>query len=133
MAMNDSNLRYIGISASWLSMCIVGLALLNMAGSDANVGIILFILWCISPYLVLILGEFIIRKIVIIPQITKFFSIVSVLLLIFTIIGCIEVTNSRSSTTGLVFIFVPFYLNILVTFLVISGLIWAASSKYSNK
>jgi len=131
--MNDRDLRYIGISASWLSICIVGLALLNMAGSEANVGIILFILWCISPYLVLILGEFVVRKIAVIPKITKFFSLVSVLLLIFTIVSCIEVIKSKSSTTGLVFIFVPFYLNILVTFLIISGLIWAASSKSINK
>ena len=131
--MKDRDVRYIGISASWLSICAIGLAMLRAAGNHFDIGIILLILWGISPYAILITGEFVIRKIAIIPKITKFFCAISVLLLTLTIYACLEVLVSRSSTAGLMFVFLPFYLNIFVIFFVVSALIWATRSKSSQK
>ena len=131
--MKNRDIRYIGISASWLSICVIGLAMLRAAGTHFDIGIILFILWGISPYAILIAGEFVIRKIAVIPKITKFFCVISVLLLALTIYACIEVFTSRSSTAGLMFVFLPFYLNLLVVISVVSGLIWASRSKSSQK
>lgn len=131
--MKERDLRYIGISASWISICVIGLSMLHLASKVSGFEIIFFIFWGVSPYGVLILGEWTIRKIAVNPKITKFFSIISILLLIFTIYACIAVIGSQSSTAGLVFVFLPLYLNVLAVFLVVSGIIWVALSTTSKK
>ena len=131
--MKERDLRYIGISVSWVSVCVSGLFILYVARPNPSAGIIPFILWVISPYAILMLGEFVIRKIKIVPKLTKFFCVTAGLLLFFTVYAYLDVLGSKSSTAGLAFVFVPLYLNMIVIALIVSGMIWAAISTSSKK
>jgi hypothetical protein len=130
--MKERDLRYIGISVSWVSISVAGLFTLYAAKPTSS-AVIIFLLWVISPYTILMLGELVIRKIAVVPKITKFFCVTTGLLLFFTVYAYLDVLGSKSSTSGLAFVFFPLYLNMLVVALVVIGLVWAAISTSSKK
>ena len=112
MAMKDTDLRYVGISALWFSVVVTGLVLMHAASNETSPGIIFFILWAIFPYIGLLLGDVLIRKIAIIPKMSLILCVVSLLIFIFTFYAYVGTFGDKSSTYGLIFIFVPLYLNL---------------------
>ena len=116
----------------WVSIAGTGLAMLHNAG-EISVGFIFFLVWSLSPYVGLILGDAIIRRIGIVPKMTLVFCVASILMLLFTFFAYVGSLADKSSTHGLIFVFAPLYLNVAVVFIVGGGLIWAALLKASKK
>lgn len=127
--MNDRNLRLVEISALSISIAVTLLAMLRAADGEIKTGTVLFILWGISPYICLFLADVVLRMIASIPKMFPVFCIASLLMLGFTLLAYVGTLGDQSSTYGLIFLFVPFYLLVGGTIFLGGGLIWALLSK----
>jgi membrane-associated HD superfamily phosphohydrolase len=132
MAMNDKNLRAIEISALSVSIIVTTLAMLRAAAGEISSGAFLFILWAVSPHICLFLVDVALRKIAPTLKMSLVFCVTSLLMLGFTLLAYVGTLGDKSSTYGLIFVFVPFYLYIGGIILLIGGLIWALLSKSST-
>ena len=130
--MNDKDLRVIEISALSISVIVTVLAMMRAAAWEIKSGTFLFILWGISPYLFLFLVDVLLRKIKPIPKMFLVFCVASLLMLGFTLLAYVGTLGDRSSTYGLIFLFVPFYLFVGGAIFLVGGLIWALLSKPSK-
>ena len=130
--MNDRNLRAIEISALSISIIVTVFAMLRAAAWEINSGTFLFILWGISPYICLFLVDVVLRKIVQTLRMILVFCVASLLMLGFTLLAYVGTLGDKSSTYGLIFLFVPFYLLVGGIIFLGGGLIWVLLSKSSK-
>lgn len=102
--------------------------MLKMAGSDVEIDSILFGLWVISPYLGLIGLIYLLDKAKL-QHIREVSFLVSLLMLAFTSLVYVGTLGDKSSTAGLIFIFVPLWAHIGGYFCLGIGLLLAALFK----
>lgn len=131
--MNNKNLRIIEISAFITAVIVTIVTMLYAADLSIDFGAILFILWAISPYICVFLTGLLLRKFTSIPKIPLIFSIVSLLMLVFTLLIYPGVFFDQSSTFALVFLFIPVYLFIGSFIVVGTGLMLAIFLKRPAK
>lgn len=122
--MDNGNLRVIETSALLLSIFVPGVCLPRSAGWEISSGHIPFILWVVSPYICLFLLDVLLQRAKRIPEMPLFFCVVSLLMLGFTLFAYVGTMGDKSSTYGLIFIFVPFYLYVGSFILVVGNVIW---------
>ena len=113
--------------------------MLHAGEANPDAGFILFLLWGISPYIFFLATTALLERFTSIYRICEIACVISVLMLAFTLLTYIGTLNDRSSTYGLIFIFVPIYLfvgslGILIVSVIISlqlrqhGLVWVNGS-----
>lgn len=127
--MDNKKLRIIEIAALSVSVIVTVFTMLRAAEWQIDSATILFIFWGISPYICLFLVDVLLKKIA--PSLNLFlvFCSASLLMLGFTILAYVGTLGDESSTFGLIFLFVPFYLYIGGIIFLGGGLIWALLTK----
>jgi len=89
----------------------VGAALRAADGGD-DPALLLFLLWIVSPYLVLLAMTWPVERFTKVPARHGIGCVVAVLMLGFSLLAYVGTAGDRSSTYGLIFIFVPLWLHI---------------------
>jgi hypothetical protein len=130
--MSEKNLRAIEISALVLSIIVTLLAMLRAAAWSIDSGMLLFMLWAVSPYICFFFADIVLRKLLSLPKMPLIFCVISLLLLGSTLVTYIGTMNDRSSTYALIFLFVPIYLYIGSFILLGASIIFALLSKRSQ-
>lgn len=131
--MNNKNLKIIEISALILAVIVTVVTMLYAAAWSIDFGAILFVLWAVSPYICVFLAGSLVRKFTSIPKTSLIFSIVSLLMLVFTLLIYPGVFFDQSSTFALVFLVIPVYLFIGSFIVVGTGLMLAIFLKRPAK
>ncbi len=132
LGMNTRNLKAITITLLSLSTLITILTMLSSSDQKIDLSLVYFILWGISPYVCLSLIDLLFRKIGRSQKTYLFSCIASVLMFCLTVMAYVGIQKDRSSTAGLAFLFVPFWLNVGVFIVFVASLIVTLLSKPSN-
>lgn len=93
-----------------LSAIVAIFGLLRLTVGEFNPGIIGFLVWVISPYAVFLSATYLLERFTSIPQVPGIGFFISILILIFSLLVYVPSLNHESSTEGLIFIFVPFWI-----------------------
>lgn len=95
---------------------------------DLSVGMLLFIVWAVSPYAFLAVAAALLRKFASPPHLSIVTSVVAVIMLAATIYVYVGALDGSSSTEALVFVFVPLYLLIggFLSLMIGLGISWLA-------
>lgn len=127
--MNEKNLRVIGILALILSGIVTALVMLRAAVWEIGLEHIVFILWAVSPYISLFLADVALRRLTSLSKMSLLFCVTGLLMLGFTLLAYVGTLGDKSSTYGLIFLFVPFYLYVGGVIVLGVGLILALLAK----
>ena len=105
--------------------------MLHAAGQTIDLVTLGFLLWGISPYFCFFAVTYLLERFTSIPRITTIGGVISILMLGFTLLAYIGTLGDKSSTYGLIFIFIPIYLYVgSFVLLAISVLVsWLASRR----
>lgn len=127
--MNDKILKGIQFSALFVSIVVTALLMLVASAGTAHLGVFIFILWAISPYICVFIFDIVLSKIAPKLKLDLILCIISVLMTLLTLYVYIGASQSKSSTAGLVFIFFPLYLHVGWVVILGIGLVWALLPK----
>lgn len=105
-------LRLISNIALNISMVVTIWAILGAANWEMGFGVMVFIIWAVSPYLFVILVDFISSRYADMPKMHIVLCLLSLLMLGVTGLVYGAGLTGESSTESLIFIFLPLYLNI---------------------
>lgn len=105
-------LRLISNIALTISMVVTIWAILGAANWEMGFGVMVFIIWAVSPYLFVILVDFISSRYADMPKMHIVLCLLSLLMLGVTGLVYGAGLTGESSTESLIFIFLPLYLNI---------------------
>lgn len=87
---------------------------MRAADPNANAGIFLFLLWGIGPYLIFWVATWLLERFSSIPQVPGIGFGLSILIALYALAVYLLPLSHQSSTEGLIFIFAPLWLYILV-------------------
>ena len=127
--MSARSLRSIEVLALSISIVVTILVMLCPSGCDAVVesGTWVFLCWAISPYIVFFVLGVVAERLTPVPQAPFIACIVSLLMLAFTLLAYIgTLEGDKSSTSGLIFLFIPLYLYMGSFALLVGGLVLAS-------
>lgn len=139
--MNIRNLRIIEVFALAISIVATVVSMLYSAGGkEINSEGFGLILWAICPYFGLFIVELLIirvatiskKPIASISKMSLFFCIISLLVLVLTLGAYAGTIGNKSSTSSLMFLFLPFYLIIGEVIIFVGGLIWSLVKSPEN-
>lgn len=82
----------------------------HAAGQSADIGIIGFMIWGISPYFCFFLASYLLERFTSISKIPVIGCVIAILMLGFTLLAYIGTLDDTSSTYGLIFLIVPVWL-----------------------
>ena len=128
--MNEKNLKAVGFLALLVSVIVTVIAMLSAAVWNLELGLLAFIIWGISPYICFLAVILLLLRFTSITRISSTFCIVSLLMLALTLFAYVGTLGDKSSTYGLIFVFVPFYLHVGSFFLLGCSLIWGLLSRF---
>ena len=95
------------------AMVAAGALVLSADGGDPFLGLLLFVLWVTSPYLVLYLISLLVERFTQVPGRYGVGWFIAVLMLGFTLLTYVGTFGDKSSTYGLIFIFIPLWLHLI--------------------
>ena len=87
---------------------------LRGADEDTNVGILVVLLWGTGPYLLFWLATYLLERFSSIPQVPGIGFGISILVALYALGVYAEPLDHKSSTEGLIFIFAPLWLYLLL-------------------
>lgn len=97
--------------------------MLHAAGWSTDLGGLLFIVWAVSPYILLPLERRLLEALAIFPRASLISCAVSFLLLLLTLAIYVGTLGDPSSTYALIFIFAPLLLHAVGFSLLVLGLV----------
>ena len=110
--MSSGKVGLIKTAALVIGAMIAVWAALRASDGGSDPAFLLFLLWIVSPYLVLLVITWPVERFTEIPGRYGIGCVVAILMLGFSLLAYVGTAGDRSSTYGLIFIFVPFWLHI---------------------
>jgi quinol-cytochrome oxidoreductase complex cytochrome b subunit len=123
MIMNTKKLRAVELAALAIAAVITVLLMLRAAEWNIDLGVLLFIVWAVSPYICFYIASILVEKFTSLSNVPLISCIVSLLMLAFTFITYLASLNDTSSASSLIFVFVPLLLYIGSFSVLIIGLV----------
>ncbi len=93
-----------------LSAIVTVLTMWHASGQTIDIGILGFMIWGISPYVCFFIATYLLERFTSVPHIPGIGFLIAFLMLAFTLLAYLGTLNDTSSTYGLIFVFVPFWL-----------------------
>jgi hypothetical protein len=87
---------------------------LRSAGEDANIEVLVLLLWGTGPYLLFWIATNLLERFSSIPQVPGIGFGISILIALYALGVYAEPLNHKSSTEGLIFVFAPLWLYLLL-------------------
>lgn len=111
-----------------LSALISIFAMWRMSDGGVDAGLLGFAVWVLLPYFSFLGLTYLFERLVLVPRIRQLGAIMAVLILVFTAWTYLSAINDTSSTSALVFLFVPLYVFIgaFIPYLIVVLLTWLA-------
>ena len=115
------------------------IAFLRLVGDDAEwdvhaaIGILVMLLWGTGPYILFWLATFLLERFSSIRQVPGIGFGISIVILLYALAVYLEPLNHKSSTEGLIFIFAPLWLYLILPLLGVCVLIAWISNRQTEK
>ena len=93
-----------------ISLAVSVYALVRESGGSFDVGMIGFVVWVVSPYVLFFLATLLLARYTPVRQLPAIGFVIAVLMLAFTVYAYIVSLNGQSSTEALIFVFAPLWL-----------------------
>ena len=122
--MNEDILKSVGFFGLLLSCLNTVITISAASGGAGGLGLFLFIIWAVSPYVCFFATMFLLSRHTSIIKLPLTFCVISALMFAFTFWAYVGTLGNKSSTYGLIFIFAPLYLHIGWFFLLAGSLFW---------
>jgi hypothetical protein len=97
-----------------VSCLVTVVGFLRPAGDDANIGILVVLLWGTGPCLLFWLATYLLERFSSIPQVPGIGLVISIFVALYSLAVYAEPLNHKSSTEGLIFVFAPLWLYLIL-------------------